>query len=234
MDLPKAILYTNGCYFVSQNFKTRRTVFLQTKTKNHFSPGKDVKPKQIILDPDDQPIWESAKNVAPTPNSFIVQIDVDDNFVINEKLEALTIKIDSRIISLKEEMHEMRNKYQHLRDNHASKNNLNDDMPMVERHEENYIQYKGYQSRDSYDSFSHQSLHDRNDSEKSLTELNNNEKNDLDDLKRCADEEYERINKEMYDDVNMELKDRESANEEEGDKEMSHAENVNAEHEEVS
>ncbi|GKC61700.1 reverse transcriptase domain-containing protein, partial [Tanacetum coccineum] len=37
----------------------------------------------IILDPDDQPMWESAKTVAPTPNSAIVQLDVDDNFVIN-------------------------------------------------------------------------------------------------------------------------------------------------------
>ncbi|GKC42088.1 reverse transcriptase domain-containing protein [Tanacetum coccineum] len=37
----------------------------------------------IILDPDDQPMWESAKTVAPTPNSAIVQPNVDDNFVIN-------------------------------------------------------------------------------------------------------------------------------------------------------
>nr|GEW32019.1 reverse transcriptase domain-containing protein [Tanacetum cinerariifolium] len=43
----------------------------------------DVEPKQIILDPDDQPMWESAKIVAQTPNSAIVQIDVYDNFVIN-------------------------------------------------------------------------------------------------------------------------------------------------------
>ncbi|GJZ78793.1 reverse transcriptase domain-containing protein, partial [Tanacetum coccineum] len=46
-------------------------------------PEKDVEPKQIILDPDDQPMWESAKTVAPTPNSAIIQLDVDDNFVIN-------------------------------------------------------------------------------------------------------------------------------------------------------
>ncbi|GJZ31208.1 reverse transcriptase domain-containing protein, partial [Tanacetum coccineum] len=29
------------------------------------------------------PMWESAKTVAPTPNSAIIQLDVDDNFVIN-------------------------------------------------------------------------------------------------------------------------------------------------------
>ncbi|GKD71426.1 reverse transcriptase domain-containing protein, partial [Tanacetum coccineum] len=46
-------------------------------------PEEDVEPKQIILDPDDQPMWESAKTVAPTPNSAIVQIDVGDNFIIN-------------------------------------------------------------------------------------------------------------------------------------------------------
>ncbi|GKD89718.1 reverse transcriptase domain-containing protein, partial [Tanacetum coccineum] len=50
----------------------------------------DVKPELnlplqevIILDPDEQPMWESAKTVAPTPNSAIIQLDVDGNFVIN-------------------------------------------------------------------------------------------------------------------------------------------------------
>ncbi|GJW91284.1 reverse transcriptase domain-containing protein, partial [Tanacetum coccineum] len=46
-------------------------------------PEEDVEPKQIILDPDDQPMWESAKTVAPTPNSTIIQLDIDDNFIIN-------------------------------------------------------------------------------------------------------------------------------------------------------
>ncbi|GKE27154.1 reverse transcriptase domain-containing protein, partial [Tanacetum coccineum] len=43
----------------------------------------DVEPKQINPDPDDQPMWESAKTVAPTFNSAIIQLDVDNNFVIN-------------------------------------------------------------------------------------------------------------------------------------------------------
>ncbi|GJW26095.1 hypothetical protein Tco_0039906 [Tanacetum coccineum] len=53
-------------------------------------PEEDVEPQPnlplqeiIILDPDDQPMWESAKTVAPTPNSAIVKPNVDDNFVIN-------------------------------------------------------------------------------------------------------------------------------------------------------
>ncbi|GJZ10636.1 hypothetical protein Tco_0545395 [Tanacetum coccineum] len=29
------------------------------------------------------PMWESAKTVAPTPNSVIIQLNVDENFVIN-------------------------------------------------------------------------------------------------------------------------------------------------------
>nr|GEX36090.1 hypothetical protein [Tanacetum cinerariifolium] len=48
------------------------------------------------------------------------------------------------------------------------------------------------------------------------------------------DEEYKRINKETYDDVNVELKDAKPFNEEKGDEEMTHAENVNDEHKEVS
>ncbi|GKE80786.1 hypothetical protein Tco_1550786 [Tanacetum coccineum] len=46
-------------------------------------PEEDVKTQEIIIDPDNQPMWESAKTVAPTPNSAIVQPNVDDNFVIN-------------------------------------------------------------------------------------------------------------------------------------------------------
>ncbi|GJU31752.1 hypothetical protein Tco_1175341 [Tanacetum coccineum] len=46
-------------------------------------PEEDVKTKQKIPDLDDQPMWESAKTVAPTPKSVIVRPDVDNNFVIN-------------------------------------------------------------------------------------------------------------------------------------------------------
>ncbi|GJS53902.1 hypothetical protein Tco_0627264 [Tanacetum coccineum] len=103
-----------------------------------------------------------------------------------EKVEALTIKMDSQFTSLKEYLEDMRKKYNELRNGNASKNNINNDTPVCERHEANYIQSEGYHNRNSYDSFSHQSLHDHNDSEKSLTELNNDVKNDLEDLKRCV------------------------------------------------
>ncbi|GJW07231.1 hypothetical protein Tco_1569654 [Tanacetum coccineum] len=108
----------------------------------------------------------------------------DDNYRLMKKLEALTIKMDSQFQSLKEEMHEMRNKYQDLRDNHDPKTHLNDDTPMCERHEAIYIQSKDYENQDSHNSFSRQSHYDPNDSEKSLTELNNDVKNDLEDFKR--------------------------------------------------
>ncbi|GKC57870.1 hypothetical protein Tco_1085468, partial [Tanacetum coccineum] len=92
--------------------------------------------------------------------------------------------MDSQIISLNEELQDMREKYNELRNGNASKNHLNDDTPMCERHEANYIQSEDYQNRNSYDSFSHQSLHDPNDSKKLLTELNNDVRNDLEDFKR--------------------------------------------------
>ncbi|GKE81548.1 hypothetical protein Tco_1551548, partial [Tanacetum coccineum] len=104
-----------------------------------------------------------------------------DNSRLMEKLKAM----DSQITSLKEELQDMRNKYYDLRDGNTSKNPMNDDTPMCERHEVNYIQSKGYQNRNSHDSFSHQSHHDPNDSEKSLAELNNDVRNDLEDFKRC-------------------------------------------------
>ncbi|GJR58242.1 reverse transcriptase domain-containing protein [Tanacetum coccineum] len=313
----------------------------------------DVEPKDIILDPDDQPMWESAKTVAPTPNYAIIQLDVDDNFVSNSthlnmirenkfdgylranphdyireflaiynmfrygetqseavkllkfpfslcdkaktwftelneesitsweqmrrafinrlfppSLHGLTkgaiIQIfyhgldeptqgildvttggiflykspnqafqfledkvlfkldwstksqnihhqksvsftdgsdsntnksrfmekvkamDSQIISLNEELQDMREKYNKLRNGNAPKNNMNNDTPMCERHEANYILSEDYQNQNYYDSFSHQSPHDPNDPEKSLTELNNDVKNDLEDFKRCV------------------------------------------------
>ncbi|GJY92822.1 hypothetical protein Tco_0508604 [Tanacetum coccineum] len=108
----------------------------------------------------------------------------NDKFRLMEKLASLTVKMDSQIISLNEELQDIRNKYNELKEGNASKNNMNDDTPMCERHEVSYIQSEGYQNRNSYDSFSHQSLHDPNDSEKSLTELNNDVRNDLEDFKR--------------------------------------------------
>ncbi|GJZ54136.1 reverse transcriptase domain-containing protein, partial [Tanacetum coccineum] len=219
-------------------------------------PEEDVEPKHIILDPDDQPMWESAKTVAPTPNSVNVQPNVDDNFVINSthlnmirenkfdgypradphdhireflairnmfkygetQSEAVKILIfpfslcneaktwfnelnEESITSweqiriafinrffppsfLYEELQDMREKYNELREKNASKNHLNDDTPMCERHEANYTQSEGNKDRNSHDSFSHQSLHDPNDSKKSLTKLNNDVRNDLEDFKR--------------------------------------------------
>ncbi|GKD66845.1 hypothetical protein Tco_1308953 [Tanacetum coccineum] len=91
--------------------------------------------------------------------------------------------MDSQIISLNEKLEDMHEKYNELRNGNASKNHLNDDTPMYERHEANDIQSEGYQNQDYHDSFSHQSLHDPNDSEKSLTELNNDVRNDLEDRK---------------------------------------------------
>ncbi|GJV01003.1 hypothetical protein Tco_1330273 [Tanacetum coccineum] len=63
---------------------------------------------------------------------------------------------------------------------------MNDDTPMCERHEANYIESGGYQNQDSHDSYSHQSHHDHNDHDKSLTELNNDVRNDLEDFKTCV------------------------------------------------
>ncbi|GJR80657.1 hypothetical protein Tco_0151442 [Tanacetum coccineum] len=103
-----------------------------------------------------------------------------DNSRFMEKLKAM----DSQIISLNEELQDMREKYNELRNGNASKNNMNDDIPMCERHEANYTLSEDYQNQDSHDSHSHQSHYDPNDSEKSLTELNDDVRNDLEDFKR--------------------------------------------------
>nr|GEW01373.1 hypothetical protein [Tanacetum cinerariifolium] len=66
-----------------------------------------------------------------------------------------------------------------------SKGLTDDDTPMCERHEANYIQSEGYQNQNSHHSYSHQSHHDPNDPKKSLTLLNNDVRNDLEHFKRC-------------------------------------------------
>ncbi|GJS88902.1 hypothetical protein Tco_0771538 [Tanacetum coccineum] len=111
----------------------------------------------------------------------------NNNSRLMEKLEALTIKMDSQFISLEEEIQDRRNKYYDLRDNHASKKCMNDDTPMCERHEVNYIQSRGYYNRNSHDSYSHQSHYKQpqsnSDSEKTTAELIIGVKNDLEDFK---------------------------------------------------
>ncbi|GJW10012.1 reverse transcriptase domain-containing protein [Tanacetum coccineum] len=105
-----------------------------------------------------------------------------DIYQLRKKMKAM----DSQVISLNEELEDMREKYNELRNGNASKNNMNDDTPMCECHEANYIQSEDYQNQKSHDSSSRQSFHDPNDSEKSLTELNNDVRNDLEDFKRCV------------------------------------------------
>ncbi|GJR42942.1 hypothetical protein Tco_1311045 [Tanacetum coccineum] len=113
----------------------------------------------------------------------ILDVTAGENFLyksLNQAFQFLEDKaMDSEIISLNEELQDIRNKYNDLREGNTSKNN---DTPMCERHEANYIRSEDYQNQDSYNLFSRQSHHDPNDPEKSLTELNNDVKNDL---KRC-------------------------------------------------
>ncbi|GJT45377.1 hypothetical protein Tco_0954092 [Tanacetum coccineum] len=66
----------------------------------------------------------------------------NDNSRLMKKLEALTIKMDSQFTSLKEYLEDMHKKYYDFKDKHAFKNCMNDDTPMCERQETNYIQSK--------------------------------------------------------------------------------------------
>ncbi|GJZ96576.1 hypothetical protein Tco_0668910 [Tanacetum coccineum] len=76
---------------------------------------------------------------------------------------------------------------------------MNDDTPMCERHEANYIRSEDYQNQNSYDSFSHQSPHDPSDPEKSLKELNNDVKNDLEDFKKISKDSMRTDYDKLYD-----------------------------------
>ncbi|GJZ93688.1 putative reverse transcriptase domain-containing protein, partial [Tanacetum coccineum] len=66
--------------------------------------------------------------------------------------------VEAKRPRLNEELQDMRKKYNELRNGNASKNNMNDDTPMCERHEGNYIPSE---------------------------ELNNDVKNDLEHFKSC-------------------------------------------------
>ncbi|GJV33848.1 reverse transcriptase domain-containing protein [Tanacetum coccineum] len=93
----------------------------------------------------------------------------NDNSRLMEKLEALTIKIDSQFQILKEDMHK---NYNNREDNHASKNHMNDDTPMCERHED----FKHFKSFIRSMRTVHDKLFDRDDQsktdlEKSITKF---------------------------------------------------------------
>nr|GEZ95569.1 copia protein [Tanacetum cinerariifolium] len=62
---------------------------------------------------------------------------IDTTFFIKRRA------MDSQIISLNEELQDIRNKYNELREGNASKNHLNDDTSMCKRHEANYIKSEG-------------------------------------------------------------------------------------------
>nr|GEV63547.1 protein FAR1-related sequence 5 [Tanacetum cinerariifolium] len=111
-------------------------------------------------------MWESAKTLAPTPNSATVRPDVDDNFVINSTHFKM-IWENKFDCYLRADPHDHIRKFLVIRDMFK------------------YGETQSYQNQNSHDSYSHQSHHDPNDSEKSLTELNDDVKNDLEDFKNC-------------------------------------------------
>ncbi|GKD86315.1 hypothetical protein Tco_1357469, partial [Tanacetum coccineum] len=74
----------------------------------------------------------------------------DSNTDSSRFMEKLKV-MDSQIISLNEELQDIRNKYNEIREGNASKNHLNDDTPKCERHEANYIQSECNKDRNSHD-----------------------------------------------------------------------------------
>ncbi|GJZ43369.1 reverse transcriptase domain-containing protein [Tanacetum coccineum] len=77
---------------------------------------------------------------------FVSFADGSDSMTNNSRIMEKLKAMDSQIISLKEELQDMRKKYNELREENASKNHLNDDTPMCKRHESNYIQSEDYQN----------------------------------------------------------------------------------------
>ncbi|GJU16194.1 hypothetical protein Tco_1144160 [Tanacetum coccineum] len=138
-----------------------------------------------VLFKHDWPIKSPIKSKNDNHQKYVSFTDESDSKTDNSRFMEKLKAMDSQFISLKEELQDMRKKYNEFREENAPKNHLNDDTPMCERHEANYIQSEEYQNQNSHDSYPHQSYHDPNDSEKSLTELNNDVKNDLEDFKRC-------------------------------------------------
>ncbi|GKB15509.1 hypothetical protein Tco_0849432 [Tanacetum coccineum] len=165
-------------------------------------PEEDVEPKQIILGPDNQPMWESVKTVAPTSNSAIIQLDVDDNFVINST-HLNMIRENKFDGYLRADPHDHIREFLAICNMFRYGETQSEVIKLLifpfslcdkaktwfnELNEESITSWeqmrRGYQNQDSHNSFSRQSHHDPNDSEKSLTELNNDMRNDLEDFKR--------------------------------------------------
>ncbi|GJU25413.1 hypothetical protein Tco_1164034 [Tanacetum coccineum] len=176
-----------------------KTKFIGEAINESFDPlYEDVEPEPnlplqevIILDPDDQPMWESDKTVAPTPNSAIVQIDVDDNFVIKSThLKMICENIFDGY--LRADPHDHIREFLAICDMFKYGETQSEVVKLLifpfslcDKAKTCKLS-EDHQNQDSHNSFSHQSHHDPNDPEKSLTELNNDVKNDLEDFKRCV------------------------------------------------
>ncbi|GJZ10261.1 hypothetical protein Tco_0545020 [Tanacetum coccineum] len=112
------------------------------------SAGTDTPPNQAFQFLDDKVLFKLDWSTKSQNEHHQKSIDFTngsdsnrDNALLMEKLEALTLKMESQFQSLKEEMHEMHKNYNNRGGNQASKN---DDTPMCERHEANYIQSEDF------------------------------------------------------------------------------------------
>lgn len=96
--------------------------------------------------------WSESQNKRHRESiAFTDGSNINDNSLLMEKLEALERKMDSHFQSLKE-LQEIRYNY---KSDHDSKTSMNDDLPMCERHEANYIQLENQNSHDQYSRLSH-------------------------------------------------------------------------------
>ncbi|GKE28950.1 reverse transcriptase domain-containing protein [Tanacetum coccineum] len=91
----------------------------------------------------------STKSQSEHQQKFVSFADGSDSNTDNSRFMEKLKAMDSQIISLNEELQDIRNKYNKLREGNTSKNHINDDTPMCERHEVNSIQSEGYQNQNS-------------------------------------------------------------------------------------
>ncbi|GKE63556.1 reverse transcriptase domain-containing protein [Tanacetum coccineum] len=96
-------------------------------------------PNQAFQFLNDKVLFWSIKSKNEHHRKSISFADGSDSNTNNSRFMEKLKAMDSQIISLNEELQDIRNKYNELKEGNASKNHLNDDTPMCKHHEANYI-----------------------------------------------------------------------------------------------
>nr|GEU63042.1 ribonuclease H-like domain, reverse transcriptase, RNA-dependent DNA polymerase [Tanacetum cinerariifolium] len=128
---------------LEDSVRTKRSRVMSSHCQKKFPLLEEIPTTRVILPLVLSKLDWSTKSQIENNQKSVSFIDGSDSNTYNSRFMEKLKAMDSQIISLNEELQDMREKYNELRNVNASKNHLNDDTLMCEHLEANYIQLEG-------------------------------------------------------------------------------------------